>query len=172
MTNAYIVAGPESSGNRLVAAILVRSGCRGEGSTNQPKSVDELQPDDGTPYVIIAHHNLMRWIDALRSMDYRVHVVVVIREPVATIGSQVARGHIADPQRAYMVRSQTIARTFEDTTKSGVATHVVTYEGLCESALKQWLPLIGLEYASGPLDLRGQDSPDWITNENEKHYQE
>ncbi len=41
---AYIVSGVNSSGNRLLASILVRSGCAGEGSTRQPRGNSESSP--------------------------------------------------------------------------------------------------------------------------------
>ena len=58
---AYIVAGVNSSGNRLLASILVRSGCAGEGSTNQPMRFDAIPPPQQS-VVIIKHGGLTGWI--------------------------------------------------------------------------------------------------------------
>lgn len=171
MTTAYIVAGPESSGNRLVAAILVRSGCLGEGSTDQPKSPHEVPQASQQPVVVIAHHNTKNWITGIKQRGYSsVSVIVVIREPIATVKSQVARGHFADFATAHDRRTRTIADAITDTLESCADLHIITYEGLTEDALRSWLPSIGLAYRNGPLDLQGQESPNWISNSNGKHY--
>lgn len=51
---AYIISGPESSGNRLLAGILVRSGCSGEGSHNQPHCPNDI-PEPDKHFVLIKH---------------------------------------------------------------------------------------------------------------------
>lgn len=171
MTTAYIVAGPESSGNRLVAAILARSGCLGEGSTDQPLTPDDIPRASSQSVVVISHRDLTDWIAGARRLGYgSVSVIVVIREPIATVKSQVARGHFADIATAHDSRTRTISDAINDTMSSGADLHVITYEGLTEDALRVWLPSIGLEYRNGPLELRGQDSPNWIRNSNGKHY--
>ena len=101
---AYIVAGATSSGNRLLASILVRSGCRGEGSTRQPMTVDQLPPPE-QPIVIIKHGALTGWIRAFRRLGYD-HIVVIIpvREPIANASSMVAHGHLHDFEDAYQTQ--------------------------------------------------------------------
>ncbi len=167
---AYVVSGPTSSGNRLVASILVRSGCNGSSSTVQPKTRDELLPASG-PFVMIKHANLHKWIQSLRAIGYeRVVVVVVVRESVANLQSMANRGHITDVSKAKLQRSQGLALSITDALANNAELEIVTYEGLTEDALKDWLPSIGLPYVSGSLALDGQKAPDVIHDMNAKHY--
>tara|TARA_Y100000310_G_scaffold343421_1_gene450969 strand:+ start:8078 stop:8605 length:528 start_codon:yes stop_codon:yes gene_type:complete len=170
---AYIVSGPESSGNRLVASILVRSGCLGEGSTAQPRAIDDIpEATADQPFVMIAHHGLPIWIRRLRHRGYRdIKVIVIVREPIANVVSMVNRGHVKDHERGHKIRTATIAESIGDSLRAGAELHITTYEGLNEDALRQWLPMIGLNYVGGPLELTGQVSRNWITNENAKHYE-
>ena len=176
---AYIVTGFESSGNRLLASVLARSGCRGEGSTNQPKTGCDIPGPMKTPYVMIQHRNLAFWIRWLRFRGYRnIFVLLIIREPIANVLSAVNRGHIdpvteepLDIESAHEHRIEVIADAVQVSRQRGVNLEILTYEGLSESFLKQWLPRIGLGYTPGILDLPGQDSPAEIENQNFKHYQ-
>jgi len=122
---AYIIAGPIRSGNRLMASILGRSGCLGEGSTRQPNARSILSTvRDGKTLT-----------DVLRSRtNVIVHNILAAKEMEARV-------------------------------------EVVTYEGLCEEALKVWLPTIGLPYKSGCLDLPGQRISNNIQQQNAKHYE-
>jgi hypothetical protein len=167
---AYIVSGPRPSGNRLMASILVRSGCGGSGSTLQPKTVDELTEATG-PFVIIQHASLHEWVPALRERGYeRIVVLVVIREPVANLSSMTTRGHYRDIATARDQRARGIALTVMDALGSQAELEFVTYEGLTEASLKEWLPTIGLPYVPGALELVGQDAPSQIENVNAAHY--
>src|SRR3546814_10009736 len=47
----FLVVGPESAGNRLAAAVLVRAGCVGHASTDQVW--DQTLPEGETPAVVI-----------------------------------------------------------------------------------------------------------------------
>jgi hypothetical protein len=168
---AYIVSGVNSSGNRLLASILVRSGCAGEGSTRQPMRVDQLPPPE-RPIVIIKHGALTGWIRALRRLGYD-HIVVIIpvREPIANCASMVARGHLQDFEDAYHHRLVAISRNIIEALAQRVDVELITYEGLSEPFLEKWLPRIGLPYVPGHLSLPGQIAPGEICNQNAKHYQ-
>ncbi len=84
----------------------------------------------------------------------------------------VKRGHVVSHERGHKLRTATIIDAVRATVTGGAELHVLTYEGLSEGAMRQWLPLVGLEYVGGPLELVGQDSPNWIQNANAKHYDE
>ncbi|GIW83172.1 MAG: hypothetical protein KatS3mg105_4979 [Gemmatales bacterium] len=168
---AYIVSGAVSSGNRLLAAILVRSGCAGEASTNQPMRADQL-PLPTQPLVIIKHGGLTGWIRALRAKGYeRIVVILPIREPIANADSMVRRGHHPDFEDAYAHRIVVIAKNITEALAQRVDLEIVTYEGLTEPFLERWLPRIGLPYIAGPLSLPGQAVPKTIVNQNARHYQ-
>ncbi len=88
-----IVAGPESAGNRLMAACLVQAGCHGSGSTDQPDP-DALPVD--RPCVLIRHDaNDVR--DAMLDLNgRRVFIIIVTRDWHANARSMVSRGHVPD----------------------------------------------------------------------------
>ena len=174
VTNAYIVSGANSSGNRLLASILVRSGCRGEGNTNQPTNEHDIPESDGTHFAMIAQEHLGLWSTRFLSKGYdSIVAILIIREPVANGLSMVKRGHWKTIQQALDSRQRIISDTIRDAESLAIELHIVTYEGLSEPMLESWLPTIGLPYSTGPLQLRGQHgAQNWITNENAKHYQE
>lgn len=173
MPTAYLVAGPPSAGNRLVAAALVRSGCLGEGSDNQPKRAIDVPPPGDKPVVVIKHRYVSDWIRTLRAIGYdRVVVVVVVREPIANARSLVANGSVTRFDDARKMIARMIAKNVFAATSEHATLEVITYEGLNEQFLEAWLPRIGLPYVDGPLDLPGQNGPSEITNQNGKHYAE
>jgi len=181
---AYLVAGFESSGNRLLASILVRSGCAGEASTNQP-SLDRLPPPE-RPLVVIAHEApaadrvavphgqaVARWTAALKSHGYDpIRVLAIVREPIANIRSAIARGHWPQElcEAAYARRTYDLAKNLSDSLAAGIVPEVLTYEGLTEHYLAAWLPRIGLPYFPGAIVLPGQIAPPQIESQNEKWY--
>lgn len=170
---AYIVSGPRSAGNRLLASILVRSGCGGSGSTIQPHEFNELQTASG-PFVIIKHgdnNTLREWIPALRAKGYeRIVVLIVLREPVANVSSMTARGHFTHAADARRHIARSISHAATDALADNAELEFVTYEGLTEAALKEWLPTVGLPYVPGSIECVGQDAPDAIENANATHY--
>lgn len=167
---AFVICGPESSGNRLVAAIFCRSGCGGEGSTNQPQSPAQLPPAN-RDYVIIKHTNLTKWVNALKERGFEsVTAILVIREPIANVRSMIARGHRTNAKDAYESRTQTILQNVREIMSLGIPVEIITYEGLTESFLAAWLPRLGLPYVSGPLSLPGQRVSSDLRNQNSRHY--
>ena len=168
---AYRVAGFESSGNGLLASILVRSGCAGEASTDQP-TPDELPPPK-RPLVVIDHDEVARWIAALRGRGYDpVRVLVIVRERIANIRSAITRGHWPQQlcEAAWARRSTDLAQNLADALAAGIVPEVLTYEGLTEPFLAAWLPRIGLPYVPGEIVLPGQIAPSSIELQNAKWY--
>jgi len=168
---AYLVCGPISSGNRLMAAILKRSGCKGTAGKNQAP-MDKIPPADNVPYVHVAHQDLSGWITALKNKGYsRVIAIVVVREPIANMRSAVAQQHrVPDFVRGLEARSWILAANITEIANSTANLEIITYEGLCEESLRHWLPHIGLEYKTGDLILPDQDAPVNLENQNAKHY--
>jgi len=168
--NAYIVCGPFASGNRLMAAILVRSGCRGSGSTDQPAGSGEIPQCDGRPYVMVQHHRLPYWAEALRECGYgHVAAIVMVREPIAQARSA-SRAHGKDFGLCYLDRTVTTATNVATAMRAGLQLEIVPYESLSEPMLAAWLPTIGLPYARGPIHTPGQTTAARIENQNRKHY--
>ena len=167
---AYIICGPQSSGNRLLASILRRSGCTEEGSTLQPRNNYAIPQAGEHSYALIRHNGIGHAIKVLRERGYLPHCIVLIREPFANCCSMVNSGHRSSFNTAYINRTQMIADNIREATVSDTALDVITYEGLTEQFLQRWLPMIGLPYVPGPLELPGQIVPRHIWNQNGKHY--
>jgi len=94
----FLVVGPESAGNRLAASLLVAAGCHGQAATDQ--EWDKTLPKGESPAVVIRSFphgdewpHLRNLIRTLAMRDYRVTLVITVREPKALASSQVFRGH-------------------------------------------------------------------------------
>ncbi len=174
MRRAFIICGPPSSGNRLVGAILVRAGCWGEGSTNQPKSVSDIPMD--AKDVVWIHPHPDCWntlISDLHGVGFdKIIFIVVIREPEANCRSMVKSGFYKEIQQAYTERTAHLCNILNIAVVNACEIEIITYEGLSTQMLKLWLPRLGLpaDNLDQPLNLVGQLAPDFISNKNVKHY--
>jgi hypothetical protein len=172
MKRAFIVCGPPCSGNRLVGAILVRAGCWGEGSTNQPKCISEI-PSNAQNIVWIHPSHLERIPDSLRSVGFdEITFIVVIREPEANARSMVKSGFHETLEQAYQRRISDIGNSISVALTNNCKIEIITYEGLSVPMLEIWLTKLGLPINNleDPLLLVGQFAANVITNENGKHY--
>jgi hypothetical protein len=157
----FLVVGPESAGNRLLAALLVSAGCHGDGSTAQ--RWDPGLPTGISPAVVIrSFPHGGQWIDlrhvydGLRIAGYkRVVTLVTVRHPVAMARSQVRRGHahhIKDAEvrieRAYLRIVPRIQSPFL----------LVPYEALVagEASRRELLLSMGLTPGPGPWMVEGE----------------
>lgn len=174
---AFLVTGPESSGNRMMAAILSAAGCRGSGSTDSPYN-DQL-PAGESPVVIIRSFphggrwpNLRELIAQLQSCGYEVTVLVTARGPVALERSQVAAGHQVDGDGARQAIAEAYGRIFPALFASGTRWMLVPYEALVlnpDTAVPELLELLGLNPDfGGHVRVDHQLGP--ITDQNRKHY--
>ena len=149
MKQAYVVAGPESSGNRLLAALLVRAGCIGSGSMAQPFEL----PTYESPSVIVRsfpHGN--DWPDlrdvyhALRDRGYMVRVLIPVRDPWCVVQSQHSRQH-HPPELALANVRRTYADIFAQLGQLNVWWLLVPYEAMVlhpVQAVRRLLELLGL----------------------------
>lgn len=171
----YVIAGPESAGNRLAAALLISAGCYGQASTAQ--EWDDSLPEGETPAVVIrsfphggtwpALHEICA---ELKRRGYRVVVVVTVREPAALASSQVLRGHCdaeaadARIRKAYLriTRDLYAADDFVLLPFEALALHPAAAGAAVLARLG--LPAIYHE----ELVVDGEARP--ITDENGKHY--
>lgn len=172
MRRAFIICGPPSSGNRLIGAILVRAGCWGEGSTNQPKTISDI-PTDVDDIVWIHPRCWDTLISDLRTAGFeKIIFILVIREPEANCRSMVKSGFYQELDQAYTERTNHLCNMLNIAVTNGCQIEIVTYEGLSTPMLKLWLPRFGLPIHNldEPLQMIGQLAPDYISNENAKHY--
>ena len=102
---AVLVYGPESSGNRLLARLLVAAGCIGDGGHFQRW---ETQPPTGESPIVwlrslplgTAHDwpDIAPQIALLRQLGYAVRLLSMRRDWHFTALSQVHNGHVVDYQ--------------------------------------------------------------------------
>lgn len=176
MKRCYVVVGPESSGNRLLASILVRAGCIGSASTEQPWG-DDLPSHENLAVVIRSYPHGEGWpylnaiYNCLEARDYEVFTLITVRSPVACLSSQVAQGHAIDSGTAAALYREAYRRILAD-----VRGHfyLVPIESLIlhpREATAALLALLGLPpVVDGPLIVNGRERH--ISDENWKHYQE
>ena len=171
MKRAFIICGPESVGNRLLAAILLRAGCWGSASHNQPSLSDF--PDQVNNIVWIKHFP-SKFLDLIKGFE-EIVLVIPIREPEAHTRSMVRHGHAKTLDEARKKRLDVIATNIAVGLKNGLNVEILTYEGLSESSLKLWLERFGLR--TDNLDEPIMSPPfqnllPTIANQNAKHYEE
>jgi hypothetical protein len=176
----YLAVGPKSSGNRLIARILMAAGCHGYGDVRQPK-IDELltvAKELGSNAVAVRsfpHGSIAdnrHWPDLklltskIRRHDYYPSVIVVIRDFYCTTHSQPEADHVHTVTKARANTKKAYVKIFTDL-QGCMADHsyiYVTYEGLAlhpQETINWLLPYIGLPAIKVPEE---------ITDENIKWY--
>lgn len=130
MKRAFLIAGPESSGNRILASLLVRAGVHGAGSTNQLYDRERLPDGSVSPVLTIIHHEIRGPITAMRERGYEVTVIVMTRDPFAQEQSMVQRGHVPSIEAAHKLALETYAENFSTILELGVPYRVVSYDYL------------------------------------------
>lgn len=185
MSKAYLVVGPESSGNRLMARLLIAAGCYGDGDMFQrlddriptPEEIDQpLVWVRSYPHGPNGEKYKRHWpdiynlIEKLRERSWSsVTIVVMVRDMYCVISSQVAHGHALDHIEAAQRCTQAYFRIFQQLSEMpfGKIPIIVTYEGLInnpEETMGWLIPSLGL----GTID--DYVFPEKITNQNLKHY--
>ena len=113
----FIVAGPESSGNRLVARLLVKAGCWGDGSTVQrldtlaqdadPEAINELTGEAQNLVLVRSFPHAKKWInlkdvaDLFRNGGFEPFLVITRRNWPCTVLSQLNAGHVKTGGEAF-----------------------------------------------------------------------
>lgn len=172
----YVVVGPESSGNRLLAALLVRAGCRGVAGMDTP---DALPIDDDPAVVLRSYPHGYEWPDLrsivgrLRDRGYLVRVLVTVRDHHCVIHSQQAhRLHTREVAEANVQRAY--CDIFRQVADIGVGFVMVPYESLVARpvhgvrSLLEWLGL-PVDNLGGKIVIDGK-AHDTITDGNGRWY--
>ena len=156
---AYLVLGPERSGTRLIARILVAAGCYGDDGHDQ--RADHAIPAGVSPIVwrrSVPHNR--DWPDVpgmaqlLREKGYQVQAVVMSRDWFAMAQSQQAEGLAPDLGTAYCHLQRAYPFIFYGLEVAGVPFLVITYEHLVQRSgpvigrLVEYLGLPALNAAS------------------------
>lgn len=132
---AYIVSGPESSGNRYLARLCLQAGCAGDASTEQRFDRDPPSRQQRVVWIRSLPHahgwpDLGGLVSLLRGRDYEVQALVPLRCPVATARSQVAAGHVKGEGWAHVHRLTGLSYALGVYAALGVPALVIPLEGL------------------------------------------
>jgi hypothetical protein len=168
---AFLVYGPESSGNRLVTRLLVACGCYGDGTHTQ--RLNEGPPDTdldivwfrSVPYARV-WPNLVDQIDQVKRYGYEPIILILSRDVYATAQSQIRVGHAKSLEAAYRSIQAAYKIIFDAITHHNVDYVMVSYESLFvrQSEYLGWL----LDY----LELELQQPIEQVTDQNGKYYKE
>lgn len=175
MKQCYLVVGPESSGNRLLAGVLIRAGCVGDATTAQ--RWDKTLPETETPAVVIRSYphgdiwpDLREIAAILQERGYKVTVLITVRNPVAVISSQVKRRRAKTARDSESAIRKAYKMIMEQV--GGLEFHMIPYETIIhggDDALKGILRTLNLPpNVSGPVIVDGHART--ITDQNQKHF--
>lgn len=174
MKQCFLVVGPESSGNRLLAGILIRAGCIGDASTEQVW--DRILPENKTPAVVIRsfpHGDI--WPDLteihgqLVRNGYIVTTLITVRNPIAAFRSQMKAGHVANIASARNSIEEAYRRIFRSVRSPFYLVPYSALTGEPDGFLTAFLEEIGLPpIVTGPVVVDGFERN--IVNQNAKHY--
>jgi len=171
-TKAYLVLGAESSGTRLLTAILVSGGCVGNSDHYQWWDDHPLSSQD-RPIVWrrsyphgVSYPNIGEMVEALRRNSRAdITAVVPVRAQHPCTSSLVLRGHAPDPTVAAAKLQEATLRLFRDLQVHRLPFVLITYEDLVArpEQTQLWLyASLGLPHVP---DIEVEDG-------NEKHWRE
>lgn len=170
---AYLVVGPESSGNRYLTRLLCQCGCEGAGSTIQPFdvgttgsfSVPEPRPEKIA--VIRSFPYAKQWlrlddlITNLENLKYDVTILVMTRDPSIVEQSQIRTGHVKTNEEARLNIARAYRNIFYGLIVSRCPYLLIPYEQLSRPEFVEWLLT--------RLDLEPVDSLEPFANGNTKY---
>lgn len=143
---AFIVCGPQSSGNRFVASLLLASGCSGDITTNE-----RLSGLGCENFVLIRHDNLEHWCRVLRDKGYsKIIGIVCIRHSYACAASMHSKEKhqkaldVDTVKKAYLHRNKTIQRNILDLTAGADWIDFLPVESLTTESIPHWLNTLGI----------------------------
>lgn len=165
---AFLVLGPESSGTRLVTAILQAGGCVGDASHDQ--QFDDYPFGDYEDVVWRRSEPHFSWRESLdlgkllpHCEGREVTAVVTTRDPLAIASSLVRKGEARDIANGVRRTSDAYTRVFTQLASWGLRFIVASYESFVlepVAAQRCLWSLLGLP-GGRPVDVR---------DENSKHY--
>jgi hypothetical protein len=136
LNKCYLVFGPESSGTRLLAKLLITAGCSGE-HTHEQRFDTEGLPAPDRPIVwrrSFPHArewpNISDMVHQARAAGYQPVVLVTTRDHYAMVRSQVAAGHVSDAQVAQLNIEKAYLLLFCNIAAEGAAYRMVEYLSL------------------------------------------
>ena len=155
MPTAYLVLGPETSGNRWLTSLHIEAGCAGSAAHKQP--FDSELPDPADEPLIVLRRSLPYWgrwpdlrylVQRLRRAGYAVVATVIVRDWQVTRVAQTRAGYgIRDEQHAHERMREALRRIVTSLVNDCVEWTLVTYESLilhpheAVASLFDWLGL-------------------------------
>lgn len=142
MKKAFIVVGPESSGNRYMGRLLVSAGCAGSGTHHQPFDKDNWDfelPKDSPERVVLVRSfpNAHEWPDLNKLRDkffleygYETTILVMVRDMWVVAQSQIRNRHVVNEDMAYKHYNQAYEFIFSDIHAGGLNFRIVPYSSL------------------------------------------
>lgn len=176
MKQAYVVCGPESSGNRLLTSILIRSGCVGEAS-DQPGLWHQKKPSNEEKIVLtISFPHGHEWIDLvdiltqLNNRGYAVWFLITVRDHHCVIESQ-KQSRLKAPELAWGNYMRAYREIFKQLAFMDVPILMVPYEAIISRSVeyvRELLTTLNLPYVDGEVIVNGKVTA--ITDGNAKYY--
>lgn len=132
---AFLVAGPESSGTRLLTSILIAGGCSGSADHEQPW--DKKWPVNEK--LIVWRHSVPHGVQfpdlagivkVLRGKGYMVQALATVRDPWATAKSATAAGHTNNVLESYAEQEKAIRHIYQQFGIVNCPVMCVPYEAL------------------------------------------
>ena len=173
MNRAYLIVGPESSGNRHLASVLIAAGCAGKADTVQPWDgpgwsivVPEPRPERLVVVRSFPHAGvwlkMITLVQQLRRQGYEPAVLWTQRNPAIVERSQVRAGHVATLEDA----RRNIQRAHRKITEGlfvdpSIRVHAIPYGVTRSRVFRRWLvEVLGLP-REPPGDLWRDEDAKW-----------
>lgn len=154
MNRAYLIVGPESSGNRHLASALIAAGCAGKADTVQPWdgpgwSIVVPEPRPEHLVVVRSFPHAGKWLSLyelvgqLTRQGYETAVLLPVRNPAIVERSQVRAGHVASIEDARrntrrasreIVQGLSLLRQYP-----GLQVHAIPYGATRSRVFRRWL---------------------------------
>lgn len=172
MKTAYLVTGPESSGNRMLLSILLQAGCVDHTKQAEP-DWKNLIPNTNGPIALMRSmphakdwYSLGGLTDLLKSFGYSVKIIIPVRDWTSVCKSQVAIQYASDEVTAKAKIDRAYKHLFNAITANSLDYLLVSYESFVlntQAATGSLLNWCGLSFpASLPV----------IYNGNTKHWEQ
>ncbi|MHC4698498.1 MAG: hypothetical protein ACYTFA_17330, partial [Planctomycetota bacterium] len=149
---AFVVTGPEGSGNRYLTKLLVSAGCWGKGKTEQPVDEDEdgfsLKLPDPLPELLVFFRSVphaLEWnllrknLQELRGAGYETTVLIVIRDPEFLEQSQIRSKHVTSTDQARGQIGLAFQQIFAACYATGAEVIPIPYSSLGRAGFTDWL---------------------------------
>lgn len=152
MKRAYLVCGPESSGNRLTLSILQAAGCKPHTKQAEPRW-QSLKPEGDTISLMRSMPHGGKWdcikglLNHLESFGYQVVTLVPVRDITCIVSSQVSIRYTKDQEAGMEKVRRAYSHVLNALIQSKAEFYLVPYESLVlhpKQAANSLLSVLGL----------------------------